>query len=120
MTQIVFPAVDLRVIAPVLALAVTALVLLVLDILPPRDRKDHLALAGLAGVVVSLVLTLRSWGMDGRAFRSMVVLDSYALFFNLVIGYATGLVLLLSLDYVRRRSIEGGSSTSSCSSRPSA
>ena len=31
----------------------------------------------------------------------MVMLDSYALFFNLVIGYATGLVLLLSIDYLR-------------------
>ena len=108
MTQIVFPAIDLRAIAPILALAVTALVLLVLDLLPPRERKDHLALVGLAGVLVSMVLTLRSWGGDARAFRGMVLLDGYALFFNLVIGYATGLVLLLSLDYVRRQSIEAG------------
>jgi NADH-quinone oxidoreductase subunit N len=107
-SPLVFPAVDLRVIAPVLALAITGLVLLVLDILPPRDRKDHLALVGLAGVMVSLVLTMRLWGTEARAFRGMVVLDGYALFFNLVIGYATGLVLLLSMDYVRRRSIESG------------
>ena len=38
----------------------------------------------------------------------MVVLDGFALFFNLIIGYATGLVLLLSIDYVRRQSIETG------------
>ena len=54
-------------------------------------------------------MTLRLWGVGrSRAFRGMVVLDSYALFFNLVIGYATGLVLLLSIDYVRRAGIESG------------
>jgi NADH-quinone oxidoreductase subunit N len=105
---LVFPVVDLRAIAPVLALGITALVLLGLDLLPPRERKDHLALVGLAGVLVSLFLTLRLWGLEVRAFRGMVVLDGYALFFNLVIGYATGLVLLLSMDYVRRQAIETG------------
>ena len=84
------------------------MVVLLLDLLPPRDRKDHLGLVGLAGVVASLILTLRMWGADARAFRGMVALDGYALFFNLVIGYATGLVLLLSMDYVRRQGMESG------------
>ena len=38
----------------------------------------------------------------------MVVLDGFAIFFNLVIGFAVGLVLLLSLDYVRRQGAESG------------
>jgi len=105
---LVFPAVDLRAIGPALVLAITGVVVLLLDLLPPRDRKDHLGLVGLAGVVASLVLTLRMWGADARAFRGMVALDGYALFFNLVIGYATGLVLLLSMDYVRRQGMESG------------
>lgn len=104
----VFPAINLRAIAPVLTLTVTAFVLLLLDLLPPRDRKDHLGFAGLAGVVVSLMMTLSLWGTDTRAFGGMVVLDNFALFFNLVIGYSTGLILLLSMDYVRRQSIESG------------
>ena len=108
MSEIVFPAIDMRAIGPLVALAVTGLVLLVLDILPPRHRKDHLALIGIAGVVVSLIMTLWMWGSEVRAFRGMVILDSYALFFNLIIGYATGIVLLLSIDYVRRLSIETG------------
>jgi len=105
---LVFPAVDLRAIGPALVLAITGVVVLLLDLLPPRDRKDHLGLVGLAGVVVSLILTLRLWGADARAFRGMVALDGYALFFDLVIGYATGLVLLLSMDYVRRQGMESG------------
>src|SRR6266478_5887622 len=103
-----FPAIDLRAIGPALVLSVTALVLMLLDLLPPRDRKDHLAFVGLAGVVAALILTFRLWGTDARAFHGMVAMDGYALFFNLVIGYATGLVLLLSPDYVRRRGMESG------------
>ena len=38
----------------------------------------------------------------------MVVLDAFALFFNVVIGYATGLVILLSMDYIRRQGQEAG------------
>ena len=105
---LVFPAIDLRAISPVLVLVVTAVLVMVLDLLPPRGRKDHLGFVGLAGVLVSLVITLTLWGADTRAFRGMVALDGYALFFNLVIGYATGLVLLLSIDYLRRRGEESG------------
>jgi NADH-quinone oxidoreductase subunit N len=105
---LVFPIIDLRAIGPALVLAVTAVVLMILDLLPPRHRKDHLGFVGLVGVLVSLVLTLKLWGVDTRAFHGMVALDSYALFFNLVIGYATGLVLLLSMDYLRRQGEECG------------
>jgi NADH-quinone oxidoreductase subunit N len=103
-----FPTVDLRAIAPALVLAVTAALVMLLDLIPPRDRKDHLGLVGLGGVLVALILTLRLWGTDAHAFRGMVALDNYALFFNLVIGYATGLVLMFSMDYLRRQGMESG------------
>lgn len=102
------PAINLRAIGPVLILSVTALVLLVLDLLPPRKGKEHLGVVGLAGVVASLVASLYFWGADEPAFKGMVVLDGFAIFFNLVIGFAVGLVLLLSLDYVRRQGAESG------------
>src|SRR4029077_14073017 len=47
-------------------------------------------------------------GADLRGFHGMVVLDTFALFFNIIIGYATGLVLLLSMDYIRREGQESG------------
>jgi NADH-quinone oxidoreductase subunit N len=95
-------------IAPALVLTVTGFVLMALDLLPPRGRHGHLGFVGLAGVVATLVTTLLLWDSDVSAFRGMVVLDNFALFFNLVIGYATGLVLLLSMDYLRRRGQESG------------
>src|SRR6185503_2749660 len=105
---LVAPAISLRAIAPLLVLSVTALLLLIVDLLPPRDRKEHLGVIGLVGVVASLVVSLLYWGADERSFRGMVVLDGFAIFFNLVIGFSVGLVLLLSLDYVRRQGVESG------------
>jgi NADH-quinone oxidoreductase subunit N len=105
---LVLPSIDLRAVGPPLVLAVTAGIVMLLDLLPPRNRKDHLGFVGLAGVVVSLIVTLLMWGSDLRAFRGMVALDGYVLFFTLIIGYATGLVLLLSIDYIRRQGVESG------------
>jgi NADH-quinone oxidoreductase subunit N len=109
---LVLPVVDLRPILPMLVLAATAAVVLVLDLLPPRERKDHLGLISALGVVAMLIvtywMTFATGGAELRAFRGMVVLDAYALFFNIIIGYATGLVLLLSMDYIRREGQESG------------
>ncbi|MGH7373133.1 MAG: NADH-quinone oxidoreductase subunit N [Candidatus Rokuibacteriota bacterium] len=109
---LVLPVVDLRPILPMLVLAVTAGLVLVLDLVPPRERKDHLGFISALGVVATLIatywMTFATGGAELRAFRGMVVLDGYALFFNIVIGYATGLVLLLSMDYMRREGVESG------------
>src|SRR4029453_11384789 len=105
---LVAPAINLAAIGPVLVLAVTALVLLVLDLLPPRGHKEHLGVVGLAGVVGSLVVSLYLWGADERAFKGMVILDGFAIFFNLVIVFGVGLVLLQPFYYARRQGAESG------------
>ena len=109
---LVLPVVDLRPLLPMLVLAATAAIVVVLDLLPPRERKDHLGFVSALGVVLTLIMTY--WmafsigGGELRGFRGMVVLDPFALFFNIVIGYATGLVILLSMDYIRREGQEAG------------
>ena len=109
---LVLPVVDLRPLLPMLVLAATTAIVIVLDLLPPRERKDHLGFVSALGVVLTLIMTY--WmtfsigGGELRGFRGMVVLDPFALFFNIVIGYATGLVILFSMDYIRREGQEAG------------
>ncbi len=105
---ITLPVVSLRVIAPAAVLAITGFVLMLLDLLPPRGRREHLAFVGLAGVVIALIVTVLLWGSDATGFQGMAVLDNLSLFATLVIGYATGLVLLESIDYLKRRGMESG------------
>ena len=102
------PPVNIAVLGPPLALFVAAVLVLFLDVLPPRRDKTHLAVVALAGVIGALLLTLMQWGHDQRGFRDMVVLDNYALFIDVVICYAAALVILLSIDYLQRTGLQSG------------
>ena len=102
------PPLALGVLTPVLVIVGAGLLALALDLLPPRASKQHLGSVALAGVVVALLVSVMRWGTDERGFSGMLILDSYALFFNIVICYATALVLLLSLDYLPRTGAESG------------
>jgi NADH-quinone oxidoreductase subunit N len=94
--------------APTLIVAGTGMLVLLLDLLPPRDSKTHLGTLALAGLCAALLVTILRWGSGGRAFRDMIVLDHHALFFHIVIAYAAALVVLLSMDYLRRVGAETG------------
>ena len=108
MTPIVPPPILLSTLAPVLVVMGTGALVLLLDLLPPRDSKDHVASVSLAGIVGALLLTVWQWGTNQRAFRDMVVLDPYVSFFYVVICYALALIVLLSMDYLKRAGVESG------------
>ena len=60
---------------------------MLLDLLPPRERKDHLALScgrarGVPAADRDVRMTLLGARTSSRRFRGMVVLDDFALFFN--------------------------------------
>jgi NADH-quinone oxidoreductase subunit N len=102
------PDVMLAPLLPPLIVLGTAALVLVADLLPPHGTKEHLGGIALAGVVGALLATLAQWGQEARAFRDMVRLDGFTLFFDVMICYATALVLLLSIDYLKRTGGECG------------
>ena len=102
------PPITLAPLAPTLVLLAAAVLVLLFDLLPPRRDKTHLAFVALVGVVGALLTALTRWGRDERGFHDMVVLDNYALFVDVVICYAAALVILLSIDYVRREEAPAG------------
>lgn len=107
MTPIPAPPIAVAALLPVLVVVGAALLVLLVDLLGP-GAKRALAPVALAGVVGALLAAVASWGRGARGFRDMVVLDDFALFLHLVVGYAAALVLLLSPDYLRREGVEGG------------
>jgi NADH-quinone oxidoreductase subunit N len=106
--MIAAPPINMAALGPTLALLAAAVLVLLLDVLPPRRDKTHLAVVALAGVIAALLLTLMQWGHDQRGFRDMVVLDNYALFVDVIICYAVALVILLSMDYLQRTGLQSG------------
>ncbi len=106
--EIVIPAVNLKVIAPQLIVALSAMVVLVVDLFLPRDRKSALAYLSLLGLALSFVASILLWGQEGRAFADMAVLDALSLFFGFIFLIVTAIVVLLSIDYVVRQGINYG------------
>jgi NADH-quinone oxidoreductase subunit N len=103
MDAIVFPAIGLLPLLPALIVLAAGVLVLALDLGPRGIPRELLAVAALAGMIGALLATLAQWGTGGRAFRDMIVLDDYALFFNVIICYSGALIVLLSMDYLRRR-----------------
>jgi NADH-quinone oxidoreductase subunit N len=102
------PEVQYGALLPTLIVLAVGVLVLLLDLVPPRRSKEHLGGVALAGIVAALLAAIAQWGRGARAFRDMVLLDDYALFLHVVICYAAALAVLLSLDYLRRNGIESG------------
>jgi NADH-quinone oxidoreductase subunit N len=106
--MILAPPIQLGALMPTLIVLAAAVLVLILDLLPPRRSKEHLGGVALAGLVAALLAAIAQWGRGARAFRDMVLLDDYALFLHVIICYAAALAVLLSIDYLRRNGIESG------------
>ena len=97
-------AADLLLMLPELLLTGLVCLVLVLDFSFPRIGKGTLAwltVAGFVGILASLVWMFAA-GVHGTLFNNMFVLDAFAMFFKIVVVVATLLVLLASLDYIKR------------------
>ena len=93
--------------SPLIALAVTALLLLVLSALAPRQRPLAAALT-LAGLLAACGLMLWGWRGARTVFGGTATVDALAVAFGLL-GLATVIVtLLLSLPYGDTEGWEGG------------
>jgi len=100
--------VDYLTILPIAALIVWALLLLMVDLWIPPDRKGLTALLAAFGLAVSLGLTLAQGGRSELAFQGMVMLDGFAVYMN-VLYLVSGLVVVaLSHDYLKRTSNNRG------------
>jgi NADH-quinone oxidoreductase subunit N len=97
-------AADLLLMLPELLLTGLVCLILILDFSFPRIGKGTLAwltVAGFVGILASLVWMFAA-GVQGTLFNNMFVLDAFAVFFKIVVVVATLLVLLASLDYIKR------------------
>ena len=96
------PDLSWAVIAPELAVAAFALLVLVIDILSPHNRGTAAAWVTLIGTGVSLGVAAQGWGSPAYGFNGMLVLDKYATFFNVIFLLGTGLTVFVSMGYLKR------------------
>ncbi len=97
-------AADLLLMLPELFLTVWMCLILMIDFSLPRFSKRDLAYLSVVGLVAVLAnLLWYDWaGVTGTLFNHMFVLDRMAIFFKIFIVVVTILVILASMDYVKR------------------
>lgn len=101
---------DLMVVLPTVLLVVWTIVLLVVDLFIPTERKGMTALLAAIGLGLALGVSLAQAGM-GRfepGFSGMAVQDGFSLFSNILILGSGMLGIAVAYDYVRRTGIEKG------------
>ncbi|MDH5698934.1 MAG: NADH-quinone oxidoreductase subunit L, partial [Nitrospirota bacterium] len=85
------PLADLVVILPELLIVGMACLILVLDPITPANKKDFLAWMSLGVVLVCSVVTASGFGARVMAFSDLVVVDSYAVFWKMLLYLVSGL-----------------------------
>src|SRR5512135_2244771 len=99
---------DLVAILPVVVLVGWTLLLVLVDLWVPAQRKGITALLAALGLIVSLVLVVYQTGRSQVVLSGMAVVDGFASFLN-IIFLASGLVAIpLAYDYLKRMKIERG------------
>ena len=111
-TQLQVSAGDFGLIAPLLILGALAFVVLLWDTILKPANKGILVAMSLAGVLVSLGLTVNTWAAIGDTphslFSGRLMVDKFGLFINVLILSVAALVLMLSKDYLDREEIHIG------------
>ena len=93
---------ELIYIAPELAVLVTALVVILLDLFV-REKKALVAVS-LIGLLISAGFAVNNWNVPDifDIFYGMLAVDRFALFFKILLIVAAGLVILASQDYISK------------------
>jgi NADH-quinone oxidoreductase subunit N len=93
---------------PAAELALTALVILLLDLFLKPDEKPMLAWISILGCGIAAALTFFLWNTHESAFRNTFVLDKFALFFTGLFITAAILTTLSSIQYLKETGIRPG------------
>jgi NADH-quinone oxidoreductase subunit N len=99
---------DILTILPPLVLVAGSLVLLLVDLAVPRDRKAVTAWLAVAVFAAALVALAALWGQNAIGFSNMTALDGYALFLDGLIACIGIITVLLTLRYNQERHIMRG------------
>ena len=107
------PEINWTVLGPQLLVLATGVVVLIADLAVSRRKGGALgnlpAALGLAGVLFVLVFQFQFWGKGPlTTMAGMVVLDDFALFFNLILLAAAAISILVAWNYLRVEQIQSG------------
>ena len=91
-----------------LIVILTAMVVLMVDLALPRDRKSPLVGLSILGLLVAAGSAVSLWRQGVTGFGGAVVADDFSLMFQLILIVVAGLSILLSEKYIQEKGINFG------------
>ena len=108
--EIAVPKIVLGIIGPEVVLVITALGIMVADLVVRQEQKQQVLLwMGILGIVGAMVVGITLWGQEAvEGFSGMVVVDKFSTFFTMVFLVAGAMTLLMSSAYVGKQGVGAG------------
>jgi NADH-quinone oxidoreductase subunit N len=93
---------------PFLAVSVTALLTLLVDLATEGPDREGLGWIGLVGLVVTAIISVALWNTHASTLSDAIIVDRYGLFFTLLFCVVAALTLLMSMSYLELTDIRTG------------
>ncbi len=103
------PTVDYIRILPELVLSIFGIIVMMVDpVLPEQSSKQRLGILATVGILAALAATAYQTGFYGEGFYHMVRVDTFSVFFHVVVLMISLVVILASFDYLYVQGIRAG------------
>jgi len=103
------PAVDYIRILPELVVSIFGIICMLVDpLLPEQSPKKSLGIISLVGLLAGLAATAYQTSFYGNAFYNTVRVDTFSVFFHVVVLLIALVVTLISFDYLEVQRIRSG------------
>ncbi|MGB9672880.1 MAG: NADH-quinone oxidoreductase subunit N [Anaerolineales bacterium] len=97
---------DLYAILPLVVISAWSVILVLVDIPIPRDRKGITAWLAALGLIISLFFTLPQFSHHQVAFNGMVIVDGFSAFLNTLFLVSGLFGIALAYGYLKRNNID--------------
>lgn len=93
---------------PLLILVIGALLVLLLEVFLKRQNRDYLAYVSVLFLVGAMAACVSLWNKGLYYFGGYLSLDKMALFFSVLLSFATILIILISIKYIALQDVNYG------------
>lgn len=103
-----FSPTNLLAIAPLLTVIIFGMIVLMVDLALPRDRKSPLVLVSAIGLLIAAGWCAYLWTRGLTGFNGTVVADDFALLFQFILIIVAAISIALSERYIQQKGINYG------------
>jgi NADH-quinone oxidoreductase subunit N len=98
----IMPQINLQLILPEIIITVFAILILILEPLLSESKKGFLAHLSWIAIVLAFLANLRLWDLMETTFSDMFIVDNFAIFFKFIFLAGSFLIILVSINYLKR------------------